>query len=66
MHARCLRPAPYRSRRCRRAAHCCPVPRAPPRPQTQPTTYMSRMGVADTEITPNMSSQLDADTDQVL
>ncbi|KAI7835794.1 hypothetical protein COHA_010314 [Chlorella ohadii] len=32
--------------------------------QTQPTTYMSRMGVADTEITPAMSSQLDADADE--
>lgn len=32
--------------------------------QTQPTTYMSRMGVADTEITPAMSSQLEADADE--
>lgn len=32
--------------------------------QTQPTTYMSRLGVADAEITPAMSSQLDADADQ--
>lgn len=32
--------------------------------QTHPTTYMSRMGVADTEITPAMSSQLDADADE--
>ncbi|PRW56787.1 hypothetical protein C2E21_4555 [Chlorella sorokiniana] len=32
--------------------------------QTHPTTYMSRMGVADTEITPAMSSQLEADADE--